>query len=327
MAAAMVWSCAKQSEESTGEALQQYIEAWAGEYYPDAAQTPLGAYIIEETEGTGVPVGDSLYVRVDYTTTSLDGTISATTYKKISKQLGTYVSYYYYGPTFWYRGEDQESLYAGLEEAVADMKVGGHKKVLVPGWLLTTKRYDSKEKYISKTTSSSAIIYDFTILDAITDEEQWEKDSLARYIALNYPDAVEDSIGGFYFIQNYIPDNAVKPTADSTVYANYTGRRLDGIAFDSSIADTAKVYGFYNSNTTYSHQTINLNDDDYTEITMGSSSSSIIDGFAYALSKMHYGEEATVIFWSGLGYSSTGSGNTIPAYCPLRFDISIDEED
>lgn len=324
-AAALLWSCAKETGESTGEALQRYIEAWAGENCPNAEQTPLGAYIIEEEEGSGTAIGDSLYVRVKYTTYALDGTISSSTEESINRQIDKYTSYYYYGPVFWYRGEEQESLYAGVEELIADMKIGGRKKVLIPGWLLTSDRYDSKDQYIKKTESSSAIIYDVTLVDALNDEEQWEKDSLARYIAANFPDAVEDSIGGFYYIQTVAPESDSTLNSSSTVYADYIARRLDGTAFDTTVADTAKMYNFYSSSTTYSSKKITLDDNDYTETTMASSS--LIKGFAYALDRMHYGEAATVIFWSGLGYSSTGSGNSVPAYCPLRFDISIDGED
>ena len=71
-------------------------------------------------------------------------------------------------------------------------------------------------------------------------------------------------------------------------------------------------------------------DEDYTAITMGSSSNSstVIDGFAYALWNMRPHEAGTSIFYSPLGYGSTGSGSKIPGFSPLRFDIYIvDKED
>ena len=71
-------------------------------------------------------------------------------------------------------------------------------------------------------------------------------------------------------------------------------------------------------------------DEDYTAFTMGSSSNSstVIDGFAYALWNMRPHEAGTSIFYSPLGYGSTGSGSKIPGFSPLRFDIYIvDKED
>ena len=75
----------------------------------------------------------------------------------------------------------------------------------------------------------------------------------------------------------------------------------------------------------YLIQEINRNSD-YTKITMGGSSS-LKKGFAYAVYRMHHGEEGTAVFWSDLGYGAGGSGSSIPAYSPLRFDIEVLEND
>ena len=56
---------------------------------------------------------------------------------------------------------------------------------------------------------------------------------------------------------------------------------------------------------------------------MGTDGGSLIDGFSYALWKMKSFEKGRCIFYSTLGYSATGSGNKIPAYSPLIFDIEI----
>ena len=38
---------------------------------------------------------------------------------------------------------------------------------------------------------------------------------------------------------------------------------------------------------------------------------------------MHAGEKASFVFGYDLGYGSSGSGNMIPAYAALRFDIEM----
>ena len=71
---------------------------------------------------------------------------------------------------------------------------------------------------------------------------------------------------------------------------------------------------------------VQLNED-YTEITLGGSSSSdgstTINGFAYCLSKLKAYEKGICAFYSALGYSYSGSGNVIPSFAPLTFEIEI----
>ena len=98
---------------------------------------------------------------------------------------------------------------------------------------------------------------------------------------------------------------------------------LDGHVFDTNVKDSAKFYGIYSASRTYAPSSVTWfgSDGKYSDIKLGGSS--VIDGFAYALSKMHPHEKGTAVFYSGIGYGSSGSGSTIPAYAPLRFDIEI----
>ena len=84
----------------------------------------------------------------------------------------------------------------------------------------------------------------------------------------------------------------------------------------------AKDNDIYSSSSTYTPSLINWNAD-YTKITMTTSETDVVDGFANAFLHLKQYEAGKAIFWSGLGYSSTGSGNLIPAYSPLCFDIEL----
>ena len=53
---------------------------------------------------------------------------------------------------------------------------------------------------------------------------------------------------------------------------------------------------------------------------------SFVGGFNKALYGMKPGEQAITVFYSNLGYGTSGSGS-IPGYVPLRFDIWVDEDD
>lgn len=318
-------SCAKTSSTSKNQNAKAHFDAWMQINYPNLTPTALGSYILEDHEGTGPLLGDaetSKYIRVEVTAATLDGTISNSTRESVAKQLGNYVESDYYGPVLWPRTNN--SLYAGVDEIVSTMKVGGRRKAIIPGWLFTLNRYDNAQSYIDNVTGVNNI-YDIEIVETIDDPSKWELDSIGRYLANNYPEvSLADSLKyGLYYIQEKAPADTASFPNDTTFYINYIGRLLNGKVFDTNIADTAKMYGLYNASSSYSPQLINYASEKYDEITMGTDGGSLIDAFSYTLWKMKSFEKGTCIFYSPLGYGTSGSGTKIPAYSPLRFDIEI----
>lgn len=323
--------CAKNPTSTVNESAKSYFDAWMYVNYPElyqTAATELGAYVISETPGQGRLAGDSEagpYVRVNFTATDLYGNVASSTYKEVNQQIGKYSENSYYGPRIWCRINDV--LYAGVDEAVCTMREGGYKRTIIPGWLFTQTRYDSEEEYLANVSSTNAI-YDIELLEVIDDIRKWEVDSLSRYIDTNYPDkSSADSLRyGFYYIQQQAPTDTNHFPNDTTVYINYIGRTLDGRVFDTTIKDTAKFYGIYNSSASYKPISIAWNHDDYSKITMGDDNSSTIPGFSYALWNMRFYEKGRAIFTSDWGYGSSGTGESIPEYAPLIFDIELVDE-
>ena len=148
---------------------------------------------------------------------------------------------------------------------------------------------------------------------------------MERYTARMMND-VDSTFYGYYYQQLKEPTDTTTFPRDTTFYINYIGRLLNGQVFDTTIEDTAKFYGIYSSSKTYKPQMVKLNET-YTEITLGGSSSSdgstTIDGFAYCLSKLKSYEKGICAFYSALGYKYSGSGNVIPKFAPLTFEIEI----
>lgn len=320
--------CAKETSNSSGVSDKEYFDAWMLVHYPDLDPTPLGSYVIEETEGDGELVGDyeqSPYVFVNYVISTLDGEIQSTTSEAVAKQVGTYAEGNYYGPRAWSRIGN--SLYAGVDEAISSMRVGGTKKIIIPGWLFTESRYDTPEEYVEN-VSGTNYIYDIEVTGVEDNIIKWQIDSIGRYLSHNFPGvSVTDSLRyGFYYIRTKEPTDTSAFPNDTTIFINYVAKRLDGQAFDTTVRDTARFYGIESGSVSYEPRQINWFGDgeDYRAITMGSSSpSTLIEGFSYALWKMRPNEAGTCIFFSNLGYSSSGSGEMIPGYSPLRFDIEI----
>ena len=343
LAALLLAGCAKSPNTGVNDANKRYLDAWILVNHPDAVSTGLGAYILEDTPGTGVAAGSSdtyPYVRVDYTIRSLDGTVQSTTSEALSKQLGTYTENEsknpYYGPVVWYRGSN--SLVAGLEEAISSMAVGGRRTMVIPGWLMGVNastnvalRYDTAAEYLEKVQGGTPVIYELELKEAIADVQKWQIDSIGRYLAGRFPgkSAADSTKYGFYYFRTGAPSSEKTFKNDTTIYINYTGRRLDGTVFDTSIADTAKYYGIYSASRTYGPCKITWysSEKDYTSITMtssgSSSSSGVINGFSCGLDQMHPHEKGSAIFTSNWGYGVSGSGLPIPGYSPLRFDFEI----
>lgn len=322
----LLHSCARPAETGLNDAAVLYFESWISQNYPTATKTPLGSYIISEETGSGTPMSIFPYFRINYSSYTLDGELSGTTVESVARQNNIYSKTTFYGPMFGYRGENYDAMSSGLEEILSMMNGGGRCKVAIPGWLSTSDRYDTPEEYI-KNCSGTDLIYDLELVEPIFDIESWEKDSLTRFVRNNWPGARQDSLDGFWY-QRLDSGSDKSITKDSTVYINYIGRRLDGAVFDTNIADTAKVWGLYSDSKEYAPAKIKWysSDQDYKSITMGSDESSIIEGFAFALSRMHRMEKGICFFWSGLGYSASGSGSSIPAYCPLSFEIEMTTE-
>ncbi len=338
-AALLLSACAKTPNPGPNAATKRYLDAWIQVNHPDAEKTPLGAYILEETPGTGAAAGsidENGYVRLECTVSSLSGSISSTSDEALSRQLGTYSEQGYYGPVIWRRAE--HGLVAGLEEMVSTMRCGGSKTVLVPGWLMGVDSqtgqpiiYDSAQEYMDKISSGTPLIYSVKLTEVIPSIAKWEADSVNRYTARLFPGTTErDTLAlGYYYIRTAEPSSRKDFAKDTTIYINYTGRRLDGVVFDTSIEDTAKFYGIYSASRTYGPAKVKWysSDGKHSDIRVtfagSSAGSEVAPGFSYALDQMHPHEKGTAIFRSGWGYGGSSKGASIPAYSPLRFDLEI----
>lgn len=323
-AIACLCGCAKTQTSGTNEASKKYFDAWISTHKDSSwKETDFGAWIMEEKTGSGEAVGeihDSLFLRFNYVYYNLKGDIKGTSYETVNKQLGTYVEGDYYGPEIFYG----QSLYAAFDDILKGMKVGGKRKVAVPGWLITYDRYSTREKYLEH-EGGDAGIYEIELTDIINNINRWECDSISSYVARNFKgygsDAELSDTTGFWYISTKEPESTREMT-DTTVYINYIGRLLNGTVFDTNIRDTAVFHGLYSASRDYSPISFSIKSE-YSTSTMGDDETTTVKGFARTISKMHPFEQGTGIFMSELGYWYNGSGNSIPAYSPLRFDIQI----
>lgn len=346
--AVLCTGCAKTVESGIYEDDMKYLKAWLKADHSDIGleivrnpETGLpdtlgrGVYLLSEKIGSGSAVAKKGgHVTVSYIVSDMEGTISSYTEKETAKKLNPqYDTTHFYGPKVVSIAGGVN--YAGVIDAIAGMQVGGERTVLIPKWLMSTQDHGTEDEYLGSSTSSSNAIYRIRLTGVIDDIEQYQIDEIENYLKENVvgkmkldngkfatmPDTTK-TIGacrGFYFIP--VTDTAGHKTfpSDTTVTINYTGRRLDGQAFDTTVEKTAKDNGIYSSSTTYETKSVTWGED-FSSLTM--SSSSLISGFSKTLWQMNSGR-GIGIFWSELGYGSSGSGSLIPGYAPLIFEIEI----
>ncbi|MGN0189667.1 MAG: FKBP-type peptidyl-prolyl cis-trans isomerase [Candidatus Cryptobacteroides sp.] len=317
-------SCAKERSSVTNDAAKRYFDAWIHVYHPNAERTELGSYIIDETVGNGAPIDEATFLSVNYTVSDLDGNISSTSSSDIAQMLGTHSDATYYGPVYWATSE--ESMTAGIADAVAGMKINGKRTVAVPGWLQTVTRFSSEDEYIANVTENSPVIYTIEIVDTVMNMNYRQVQLIEKYLDNRFGEKVDSLQYGFYYKRLGDPLNENAFPEDTTVYINYTGRLLTGKVFDTTIGDTAKVHKIYSASNTYSPSEITWASDSLS-ITMGSSSSSVIQGFSRTLWQMRSMEKGVGVFISDLGYGSYGSGSSIPGYAPLVFEVEMVENE
>lgn len=330
-ALALIAGCAKQQTLSSGQKAKEYLELYMSRAYPDVVPDKWGIYVLEDIPGTGYEWNKEFaYTKLSSTIRSIDGTIVSSTEEDIAKQLdeNSYKSYNYYGPK--YQNTSSGNGYAGLEYMLEGMKVGGTKTAVIPSWLITSSRYNTKEEYIKASTSNTHLVYTITFAGQCGDIALQEKANLRQFVNENFgPDQKSCSYkkdmteGTFYFVSDTTSfKEEDKRADDATLYLKYVGRRLDGVAFDTNDQETALMEGLFVKERSYEKSKVVFSST-YSSITMDGTSS-LVEGFLGGLYKMHWsGQKAIVLFVSNLGYGSTGSGNIIPSYSPLIFELEL----
>ncbi len=323
IAALCIFGCAKTPETGANDANRRYFDAWLHVNHPDVRPTGLGIYVLDEKEGTGAEVKEEGCALVDFIARDLEGNISDYSEKTTAKQMGTYDTTTYYGPKKWFTAEGV--LQAGIREALIGMKVGGSKKFIIPSWLMSYKVYETEEEYLENSTDGSAAIYEINVRDFTDSIYNWEIEQIGKYLEANKAEfggmTAKDSLRrGFYYKELVPPTVTDTLKADTTIYINYTGRLLNGLVFDTTIEKVAKDNGLYTSSRSYNPVAVKVAAD-YSKITMGGST--LVDGFSLTIKQMSDNEKGVGIFWSPLGYKTSGKGASIPGYAPLIFEIEL----
>lgn len=321
--ATTIFGCAKSVSDTSNYQIKEYLDSWVSKTYPEAKMIGNGVYLLSEEVGTGEEYQFQNFISIKNTVRYTNGTITSSTEADIAKQLGTYKESNYYGPKIWLVNEQRVPV--GVYDMLTGMKKGGSRKVLIPSWLMGTTRYKSSEEYMKHTDSNvSNQIYELTLEDFFDNVIDYQVDSIKSYMKHHIQ---ADSLDkGFYFKELSGKASTPKFESDTTFYINYTGRLLNGQVFSTTVADTARKYNIYSSATKYEPVKIDWKSD-YTKIGYsGQDNSSFITGFQLLIYNLKKDSKAFAIFTSDYGYKENATGNSIPAYSPLHYEVEYVEK-
>lgn len=309
VAAATLFSCAKEVDETSESVQERILKAYVAKYYPDAIRSESGLYIINYQDGTGRQANDTSYVKVEYTITYLNGNYYSYTYDSVAKQLGTYSHGGYYDPHIW----SLRTSTQGIVELLSGMHEGGYVKAIIPATLL------NEESGMGITSGDgSSKIYEIRMSEVIDDIDQYQIDQLEEFAAIHYPSVQDSTAYGFYYLKTKTNTSDTLEN-HNTINVRYIGRFLNGTVFDTNIEDSAKKYRIYTSGNEYSALSYEFLDDSTEAMT----SNDFVLGFSKALYGMTPGESAVTFFTSDYGYGDNGS-SSIPGYVPLCFELWVE---
>jgi hypothetical protein len=135
-------SCAKPEVTDTTLYEKLAFEAWMAEYGPaDAVLQPNGMYVQFLEEGDAGDVGGAtadadVWVRLNYTSTTLSEDVYATRNEEVALRQGIYTPHTYYAPDFLYCGSENINMIAGRYYALKNplnRTAGGSQTKLYKG--------------------------------------------------------------------------------------------------------------------------------------------------------------------------------------------------
>ena len=345
----LLFSCAKESEESNASIQKRILEAYLEVNYPNKNYTitKSGLVILSHEEGTGVSPEQYGAAYMKYSSKTLAGDYQSTMFEDVARRWGTYNAANYYGPQLSALGYGD--ITEGMNEAMKMMKKGSKMTVIIPPALSV---YDGEAQgsgygYSTEKSESSSVnsIYELEMFDVVTNLQKYQLDSIQAFRDKYYPGL--DSTANMFYFKKLSGTSTDTIPANETAKVWYIGRLLDGYIFDTNIRDTAMKYNIWSSSKTYdalevtyesaytgmasSAGTMNVSgNSDSSSSSDDSESGSYVPGFAKALKAMTYGDHAITFFGSGWGYGSSGSmssGSGVPTYSMLFFEIFVEEEE
>jgi FKBP-type peptidyl-prolyl cis-trans isomerase len=125
--------------------------------------------------------------------------------------------------------------------------------------------------------------------------ERQEEALILQYLASNPTLVFEQKPSGLYYL-DVVQGQGKLAVKNDTAYVKYTGKFLNGTAFDSNVGTTDTLIFIVNGGY-------------------------LLPGFDEGISYMHEGGKAIFLLPSNLAYGN--SGYLMPSYTPILFDVEL----
>ena len=262
-----------------------------------AMKTPSGLYYSISREGSGAPGNSGDTYSVNYTGKLLNGQVF---------DSNTDTAYKHPEPFNVEVGKGR--VIKGWDEGLLLLKKGTKATLYIPSGLA----YGSQDQS-PRIPANSILVFDVEILDISSPEqlkakmdqagaEQKGKEdkALQEYFTKNKIKPTKTESGLYYVMtQKGLGENA---KSGNKVTMNYTGKLLDGTAFDS------------NTDPKFNHVQPFV-------FTLGQGQ--VIRGWDEGVQLLKLGSKATFYIPSTLGYGDRGAGGAIPPNATLVFDVEV----
>lgn len=175
-----------------------------------------------------------------------------------------------------------------------------------PAWMVKGKVIDLYLKLISVKTEEEVK----KEMEAKQAEQQKKAEEqkgiddqkLQEYFAKNNLKPEKTESGVYYTVRT--PGSGAAITAGMSASVKYTGKTIEGVAFDSNV------------DTSIGHHGTDL-------LTFNVGMGQMIPGFDEGVQHLKKGAKATLYIPSGMGYGANAAGPLIPAYSILVFDVEV----
>jgi len=200
-------------------------------------------------------------------------------------------------PVFFELGQPFDTK--GMDEALLKMRKGGKARIIMPSNLAFGEQGRGNIIPPFATLISDIELVDIKSKKEYSDEEQAKEPAvIQKYLEENNID-VTPTASGLYYIERE-EGTGPAPEIGDKVKVWYTGKLVDGSVFDAS---EKRGQPF--------------------EFPLGQGR--VIKGWDEGIAMMKEGGKATLIIPSKLGYGERGSGQRIPPFSPLVFEVELRE--
>jgi len=187
---------------------------------------------------------------------------------------------------------NQHRVIQGWDLAFGILSKGGKATLYVPSELA----YGENPPPGGKIKAGDPLIFDVELVDIKKVEDQFTQ----YFKSKNITNAKKTAEGVYYVINN--AGTGATPTAGQNVTANYTGKLLDGTAFDSSV-DPA-----------FGH---------VSPFSFNVGQGQVIRGWDIGFLLLNKGAKATLYIPSELAYGANSPSAKIPANSPMIFEVEL----